>query len=196
MNWNEDDQKGDGANRRDACRRGGLSMKYAWLLFCALLAPPAFGSAPAVPVRGTTHVQEVCEDGRSVDVTLTWAEKTEGSNGQPGNSAVLNFEVLLNGASLFAPGGSEKEWVTATLNKWAAAPSAILRKVKVYCWPDQSGLAVTVDVDSFYTALMPSDRIHVMFVSGGRTEVRVRRDTPTGPQLVDASDADPLDWRN
>lgn len=171
-------------------------MKCAWLLLCALLAPPAFGSAPAVPVRGTTHVQEVCEDGRSVDVTLTWAEKAKGSNGQPENSTVFNFEVQMNGGSLFARGGSEKEWVTATLNKWAAAPSSILRKMRVYCWPDQSGLAVTVDVDSFCTALRPSDQIHVMFVSGGRVDVRVRRDTPTGPQLVDTSDADPLDWRN
>lgn len=168
-------------------------MKCAWLVFGILMAPPAFGSAPAVPVRGTTHVQEVCEDGRSVDVTLSWAEKAKGSNGQPGNSVVLDFEVQMNGNSLFARGGSEREWVTATLNKWAAAPSAILRKVKVYCWPDQSGLAVTVDVDSFYTALMPSEQIHVMFVSGGRTEVRVRRDTPTGPQFLDASDVEPLD---
>jgi len=84
-------------------------MKCAWLLFGILLAPPAFGSAPSFPVRGTTHVQEVCEDGRSVDVTLTWAEKAKGSNGQPGNSTVLNFEALMNGASLFARSGSEKE---------------------------------------------------------------------------------------
>lgn len=159
-------------------------MKSVIAILIALAALPgsAYALAPGVPVKGKTSIAETCSDGREVEATISWSSEP----GQRGKSAVSALEVSENGVRIFSTEVEGYAEFLETLQRWAAVPSAVLRRLSVACWPDSQGLSVTIDVDRFYTDLKPADQLFLKLPHGGAPELLVRRQTSSGVRLLDA----------
>lgn len=157
----------------------------AFIAFVATLGS-ADASAPGVPVKGKTLISETCSDGRDIEAMISWSSEP----GHKGQSAVTALEVSVNGVRIFST-ASETAGISQALNRWAAVPSAILRRLSVFCWPDTQGLSVTIGVDRFYTDLKPAEQLLLILPSGGDPELLVRRETSSGAMLLDARKVPP-----